>query len=43
MGYTDAKVLGYNEVIKLGLFDGEVPGTILGDVDATTLGIDVGT
>ena len=38
---TDDKVLGFYEVVKLGLFDGEVIGTILGDVGGITLGIDV--
>ena len=40
---TDDKVLGFYEVVKLGLFDGEVIGTILGDVGGITLGIDVVT
>ena len=39
--YTDGKVLGYDEGIKLGLFDGKVTGTIIGNVYAITLGIDV--
>ena len=37
LGYTEGKVHGYDEGIKLGCTDGKVIGTILG------LGIDVGT
>ena len=40
---TDGKVLCPDEGIKLGSTDGEVLGTILGDVDVPTLEIDVGT
>ena len=40
---TDGKVLGYDEGIKLGLFDGKVLGNILGNVDGITLVLDVGT
>ena len=36
-------MIGSDEVIKLVLFDGEVLGTILVDVDGITLGLDVGT
>ena len=36
-------MLGYNEGIKLGSTDGKVIGTILGNVDIITLGIDIGT
>ena len=36
-------MLGSDEGIKLGLSDGEVLGTILGNVDGITLGIGVGT
>ena len=36
-------MLGSYEGIKLGLSDGKVFGTILGNVDAITLEIDVGT
>ena len=39
----DGKVRGSYEVIKLGLYDGKVIGTILGNADIITLGIDVGT
>ena len=43
MGFTDGKVLGSDEGIKLGLSGGKVLGTILGNVDEITLGINVGT
>ena len=43
LGYTDIKVLGYYEVIKMGLYDGKVLVTILLNVYGITLGIDVGT
>ena len=43
MGYTDGKVYGSNEGIKLVSTDGKVLGTILGNVDGIKLGIDVGT
>ena len=43
MGYTDGKVLGSDEGIKLVLFYGEVIDTILVNIDGITLGIDVGT
>ena len=36
-------MLGSDEVIKLGLYDGEVIRTILVNVVCITLGIDVGT
>ena len=36
-------MLGYDEGNKLGLFDGEVSGTTLVNVDGITIGIDVGT
>ena len=36
-------MIGCNEEIKLGSDDGKVLGTILGNVDVITLGIDVGT
>ena len=41
--YTDGKVLGSDEGIKLGLSFGKVIGTILGNVYGITLRIDVGT
>ena len=36
-------VLVFDEGIKLGLFDGKVLGTILGNADGITLRLDVGT
>ena len=41
LGYTDGKVLGYDEGIKMVSTDGKVLVIILGDVDRITLGIDV--
>ena len=41
--YTDGKVLGYNEGIKMVSSDGKVLGAVLGNVYGITLGIDVGT
>ena len=43
MGYTDGKVLGYDEGIKLGSTYGKVIDTILGDEDGIKIWIDVGT
>ena len=43
LGYTDGKVLGSDEGIKLELFYGKVLGTILGIVHGTKIGIYVGT
>ena len=43
LGYNDGKVLGSDEGIKLGSNDDKVVGTILGNVDRITLGIDIGT
>ena len=43
MGYTDGKVLGSNEGIKLVSTDGKVFGNIFGNLDGITIGIDVGT
>ena len=43
IGYTDGKVLVFDEVIKLGISGGKVIYTILGNVDGIALGIDVGT
>ena len=43
LGYTDGKLLVYDEGIKLVISDGEVIDTILGNVDGITLGIGVGT
>ena len=43
LGCTDGKVLGSVEVIKLGYINDKVLGTILGNVDGITLGLDVGT
>ena len=43
MGYTDGKVLGYDEGIKLEYNDGKVFGTIPGNVDIIILGLDIGT
>ena len=40
---TDSKVLGSDEGIKLGSTGGKLLGTILGDTDVITLGLDVGT
>ena len=37
---TNGKVLGSDEGINLVLFDGEVIGTILGNVDRIILGLD---
>ena len=34
---------GFDERIKLGLFNGKLIGTILGNIDRVTFGIDVGT
>ena len=42
-GSTYGKVMGSDEVIKLGLSDGKVIGDILGNIYGITLGIDVGT
>ena len=36
-------MLGSDEVIKMGIYDGKVIGTILGNVDIITLGLDIGT
>ena len=41
--YTDGKVLGSDEVIKLGSTDGKCIGNILGNLDGITLGIHVET
>ena len=43
LGYTDGKVLGSGEGIKLVYNDGKVPVNILGNVDEITLELDVGT
>ena len=43
LGYNHGKVIGSDEAIKLGISDGKVFVTILGDAHGTTLGIDVGT
>ena len=43
LGYTDVKVHGSDEVIKLGCTDGKVLGNILENVDGIMLGIYVGT
>ena len=42
LGYTDNKMLGSDEGIKLAPNDGKVIGTILGDLDGITLWSDVG-
>ena len=42
-GYTGGKFIGYNEGIKLGLFDVEVLGTLLRNVYGITLGFSVRT
>ena len=42
-GYTDDKLLGFDEGIQVWLYDGKVIGTILGNLDGITHGIDVGT
>ena len=41
LGYTDGKVYGSDEGIKLGSTDGKVRGTIHGNLYGITLGIDV--
>ena len=41
LGSCDSKVIGSDEVIKLVISDDEELGTILGNVDGTTLGIDL--
>ena len=41
--FTHGKVLGYDEGIKVGIYNGKVIGTILGYVDRITFGIDVVT
>ena len=43
LGYTNGKVLGSDEGIKLRFFDGNVLRTILGNVDGIKLGIELGT
>ena len=43
MVYTDGKVIGSDEGIKLRSTDDKVFGTILGNVDRITLGLDIGT
>ena len=43
MGSTDDKVLGSDEVIKVGISDGKVLGDILVYVYIITLDIDAGT
>ena len=43
MGSTDNKIFISEEGIQLGSTDGNVIGTLLGNVDRITLGIDVGT
>ena len=39
---ADGRVLVSDEVIKLGIFYGEVIGTIIGNLDGITLGLGVG-
>ena len=41
--YTDGKVLGSDEGIRLGLFYGGLLGTTLVNLYVITLGLDVGT
>ena len=41
--YTDDKMVGFDEGIKLGYTDGKVNGTILRNVYGNILGLDVGT
>ena len=41
--YTDGKVYGSYEGIKLVCIDGKVLGSILVNVDRITLGLDIGT
>ena len=43
MLYTDDKMIGFDEGIKLGSTDGKVNGTILRNVDRISLGLDIGT
>ena len=43
LGYTDGKMLGYDEHIKMVSTGGNLIGTILGNVDVITLEINVGT
>ena len=42
MEYTDGKVFGSDECIRLGSSDGKLLDTILGNVDGITLEFDVG-
>ena len=43
LGYTDGKVIGSDEGIKLGLFDDKLLGTTYKNVDGITFGIYFGT
>ena len=43
LGFTDVEVIGYDQGIQLGFIDGKLLGTIFGDVDGITHGLDVGT
>ena len=43
LGSSDGKVLGSDEVIKLGFLNGKLIGTILLNVYLITLGFDIGT
>ena len=43
MGYTDSKLIGSDEGIKLGYIDSKLIRTIVENVDGITLRIDFGT
>ena len=43
LGYTDGKVIGSDEGIKLGSTDGKVLCILLGNVYGIKIGLDVGT
>ena len=43
MKSIDEKVLDSDEIIKLGLFDSRVLGSLPGNVDVITFGLDFGT
>ena len=43
LGYTNIKVLGYDEGIKMVIFDGKAIFTILVRVDGIKLGLDIVT
>ena len=43
LGSNNGKLLGFDDIIKLLLYDGKVIVTKLGNIDEIKLGIDVGT